>query len=242
MTLILAIDCADGMILASDSQGTLGPVRQDWEKVFTQHNNMAWGGAGNLGIVQRVREYINSNYSNAAYFNTMPPDQIKAKVSEAVAKVVRPMLVDRRLIATDNELTEYLFVGHSSRGSFVIKVDPNLTDCDYITTGYAAIGSIGVLPLVALSNLSHFDVRNRTLPEVKLIAHRVMGDAIRVASTGVALPIQMIEIVKPPGNMQGRARKLPVDEVDALGAAVEDWKELERTTLSDTLGIQVTSP
>lgn len=241
MTLILALDCADGMVLASDSQGTLGAVRQEWQKIFIQHDNMAWGGAGNLGIVQRVREHISTNLSLPSYFNAMPSDQIKTRVSDAVTKVVRPLLVDRRLTATDNELTDYLFVGHSSRGSFIINLGSNLMDMDHITVGYHAIGSGGPLPLLALAGLAHYDIRNRTLREAKLIAYRVMEDAIRVASQGLGMPIQMIEISKPTTG-HGRARALGDDEISELGTAVLQWKDIEADSLSRYLDIHMSLP
>ncbi len=239
MTLILAINCIDGMVLASDSQGTLGPLRQDWEKIFTDHTNLAWGGAGNLGMVQRIRAHIMSTYPDLAQFEQMQPTDVKNNLSAAVAAIVRPMLQSRVLSAGNDDLSEYLFIGHSTAGSFIININQNLNDVDYISTGYAAIGSGSGVSLVVLSNLTHFEPTNRSLREVKLIACRVMEDAIRVASVGVALPLQMIEIVKPTAGAAGQARKLPKDEIDALSAVVADWKELERTNLSDTLGIQV---
>ncbi|MGH7985553.1 MAG: hypothetical protein ACREQX_04620 [Candidatus Binataceae bacterium] len=109
-----------------------------------------------------------------------------------------------------------------------------MTTTDHCATlGYAAIGSGEIFPYFAMSNLAHFNVRQRSLPEAKLIAYRILDDAIRIAAHGLGPPIQMIEIVKPAKNGEaGKARMLDDAEIKAIGEQVEAWKELERETLT----------
>jgi hypothetical protein len=99
--------------------------------------------------------------------------------------------------------------------------------------GYAAIGSGEIFPYFAMASLAHFEVRKRSLAEAKLIAYRILDDAIRVAAHGLGPPIEMVEIVKPTkAGEAGKARLLDEAEVKAIGEQVTAWKGLERETLA----------
>jgi len=113
-----------------------------------------------------------------------------------------------------------------------------MSDTDHIDTGYVAVGSGDIFPYFALAGLAHFDVRNRSLVEAKVLAYRVMEDAISVAAYWLGPPIQMIEITKPPKGA-GQVRILQQDDLNMIADHVATWKGLESETLSQCLGINL---
>lgn len=242
MTLILALECADGLLLASDSQSTFGttgqPVKAAAQKVHCQWSNVVWGAAGNVAIMQRVQEHFRLKMPSASHFESKHPNAIRLELVSAVSSVVRDIARNQYLTTGKLEemLAAFLFVGRSSAGSLLLEVTINLADLDHRSTGYAAIGSGDIFPYFAMAGLAHFDVKNRSLPEAKAIAYRIMEDAINVAAYGLGPPIQIVELTKPTSGF-GVARALSSDELRVLSDTVLAWKSLESELLTQSLGI-----
>ncbi len=60
MTLILSMAAADGLVLASDSQITSGEVRTPGSKIHRLNDRCLWARAGELALIQRVGEHLDS--------------------------------------------------------------------------------------------------------------------------------------------------------------------------------------
>ena len=62
MTLVLAVRCHEGVVLASDGQATSDaagqPTRQPTRKLFALGERIAWGAAGSLGLQQAVHDAL----------------------------------------------------------------------------------------------------------------------------------------------------------------------------------------
>jgi len=62
MTLIVALKCRDGVVIASDGQATCfssgGPVRQRCRKIFELPGKVLLGASGTIGVIQRCRDSI----------------------------------------------------------------------------------------------------------------------------------------------------------------------------------------
>lgn len=58
MTLVLALICTDGIIMASDGQSTFptgaGPMRLPSEKIHAVGSRLLWGGSGDVGLLQKI--------------------------------------------------------------------------------------------------------------------------------------------------------------------------------------------
>jgi len=248
MTLILGLECSEGLRLASDGQvtytttgqGTRGPI----QKIFLQWNNVAWGGSGAVGLIQEAMAALHHEYGQTNRFDNKAKDA-KKKIWEAVNKTLRPLLKDR-YIEVPNEPpphTSFLFVGWPPDGPFIMEIGKNLLQMDHLqaAAGYGAIGSGDIFPYFALASLAHFEVRKRTLREAKMIAYRVIQDAIKVAAWGLGPPIQMIEIVKPSkSDESGKGRALDDAELKQIEEQVVAWKELEKETLSSLIVMTAT--
>ncbi len=62
MTLVLAIRCREGVVLASDGQATSDaagqPTRSEVRKLFDLGGRIAWGAAGSVGLQQALGERL----------------------------------------------------------------------------------------------------------------------------------------------------------------------------------------
>lgn len=244
MTLVFALDCTDGLLLVSDSQETLHtagqPLKRPTDKIYAPWQNIAWGASGHGSIIQAVKDETEKR----AVFTGMRNsgiDQVKKQLHDMVVRVVRPILLEQHINMPGNmpPHTSYIFAGHVPDGPFIFEIHTDLLCTNCIERGYTAIGSGEIFPLFALANIEHFNVRGRTLREAKLIAYRIMEDALNVAASGIGPPIQMIEIVKPEGGAKGAGtcRVIPADEIESLKAAVLAWKVVEAESLSQSLGL-----
>jgi hypothetical protein len=88
-----------------------------------------------------------------------------------------------------------------------------------------------------MAALGHYRVNQRPLREVKLIACRILEDAINTAAFGLGPPIQMVEIEKRAGQC-GVARKLSREDVQVLQDQVIEWKGVEGEALTKLVGIR----
>jgi hypothetical protein len=244
VTLILALDCADGLVLASDGQGTYEtggqPVKGVALKVHQYFSNIAWGGSGDVGLIQRVDHAFRTTFPSRTCFENKEPFAIRDEISRTIAVTLRPLLLDRHIGFGNAQppLTAFIFAGHVPQGSFIFEVGHNLLDIDHTETGFSAIGSGDIFPYFAMASLAHFRVRTRTLDWAKIVAYRVVDDAINVAAMGLGPPIQIVEI-KKPGNRAGMAHLLDENELLALKSSVLAWKEIETETLTQLFGQQV---
>src|SRR5438128_1954642 len=69
MTLILALDCADGLLLASDGQATVSTggqmVKHETEKLRRPWVNVGWGASGPVSIAQLIENALAKNHAQA---------------------------------------------------------------------------------------------------------------------------------------------------------------------------------
>lgn len=239
MTLIMALACSDGLILASDSQSTIGTAGQEVKarvhKLVVPWNNLAFGGSGTGGIIQEATRALEQGHNHRSSFAANGKEAQK-KIAATVAATLRPLFQNQmiQIPGVPFPHTSLLFAGYCADGPVIFELHPNLMTTDHMPNfGYAAIGSGEIFPYFALASLAHFEVRKRSLAEAKLIAYRIIDDAIRVAAHGLGPPIEMVEIVKPvKAGEAGKARLLDEPEVQAIGEQVVAWKELERETLT----------
>lgn len=242
MTLILALLCSDGLVMASDSQATIETTGQQLkgpaEKLFRPWDHIAWGASGATGIIQRVDIHLREKHAASAAFERMHPDEVRKRLAAEIAEVIHPLVTKQylNLPGRSMPIAGFLFAGHTARGPVLFEVSDNLMDASHIETGYAAIGSGDIFPYYALAALSHFDVRNRTLEEAKAIAYRVVSDAINIAAFGLGPPVQMVE-VRRQANGTYKVRKLSPEDLRILEDTVYTWKTLEVETLSASIGV-----
>jgi hypothetical protein len=247
VSLVLGLRCKEGLLLISDGQTTLTPTGQAYHairtasrKVHAYWANVAWGAVGNTNLISEIESNLRAEFK-PDYFVGKAGSDITKEIFQKVATWNTQIYQRSGSFYAANLLqalgTNHMFVGHAQDGPFILVVYMDHIFKDFIDSGYAAIGSGEIFPHFALAGLKHFKVEQRTLLEAKLIAYRVVDDAIKIAAFGLGEPIGMVEIPNPPPGESATARELTADEIVMLGDKVAEWKAAERETLEKFVGV-----
>jgi 20S proteasome alpha/beta subunit len=232
MTLVIAIACTDGVLVASDSQSTeeSGSVRYPVDKVFLLTSSAVWGASGVGQIIREIRE----TFERSQDVLEATPDMATSPVS-----LVRPLLEKhygnfiRQIpgVRPGSPATGLLAAGFGAdERPWILEVDHRCQYTYYQERGFHAIGSAAGFAQLANSLMAHFDVKTKPLRYGKLIAYRAIRAAIDTAAAGVGLPIQMWTVTS-----EG-VRALQATDIDAIEADVGGWEEVERSALDEFLG------
>jgi hypothetical protein len=242
MTLILALACADGIVMASDGQATFSttgqPVKQPIRKIHRLASCVLWAGAGDVGLLQKIGyalEVVEADklglpikHLRPILFSTVRPVMLEAAQSFIpLGPNPQPPMAD------------LLFCGYCGHDPWILEISRTASDVQHEEIGFAAIGSADIFPYFALTSLAHYGVRQRSTAEGQLIAYRVLDDAINTAAYGIGMPIRISVVDRPSDAAQpGQARPLSIDELRALEEAVTGWKKTETDSLAETLGLR----
>lgn len=230
MTLVLALICSDGILMASDGQSTFstsaGPMRLPSEKIRALAGRLLWGGSGAVGLLQKIEIVLN--------------DIDRATMSRPVAKVraeIRGRVLREQKAAQDTYLNlapqfplptaHILLSGYEGERPWILEIDPNGTDTQLEEYGFAAVGSGAHF---AYAVLSGYGRHPWTLETGKVVSFKVIHEAINVAAFGLGPPIQMWEIPRsqPPRR---------VEDINGIRDTYEAWVQLQLEELG-----QLTAP
>jgi hypothetical protein len=248
VTLILGLKCKEGVLLISDGQTTVTPsgaqayhaIRTSSEKAHAHWTNVAWGAAGNTNLIYEIGSNLKEAFA-PSHFAGRNRSDTKKEITKKVMELNAQIYQRSGAFYANNALqalgTTHMFVGYCQDGPFILVVYGDHIYRDFVDTGYAAIGSGEIFPHFALAGLEHFEVKERTLFEAKVIAYRVVDSAIRIAAFGLGYPIQIVEISEPPSGQEATAKKLSPDEIAILEEKVAEWKATERETLENLVGV-----
>lgn len=233
----MALRCADGVLMASDSQGTEGygspftQVSLEVQKIFPLTSRAVWGAAGQGQVMRDLQK--ESSVSSDVLESS--PD-----IRESMLSIVRPIFkrhYDAYLqpppgIASNPPASTVLSCGlHEDGSPWILEIEYNCQCSFYEELGFHAIGSGAPFAQLANGLLSHFEVRDRPLEHGKVVAYRVMDIAINTSAYGIGPPIKMWTVDK-----EG-VHELSDDELAAVRTGVGLWQSLEVETLD-----QVFSP
>lgn len=227
MTVVLALRCADGLVLAADSQIT-EPDRgltYPAQKLHGLGRHAAWAGSGSRAVL----------YDLEQMFDAQPETIVEAgDVGRALQARVVPVLqhhyenfienVPGQKTSGATPATYVLAAGYSDDKPFIVDLDPHGLIGHYEDIGFQAIGSGAPMAQQARALLSNFRMNERPVEYGVLAALRVL-QALDETSPTVGGPMDICRIT-PDG-----ADHLSPDDVDTAGAEVRRWRELERDTL-----------
>lgn len=228
MTVVLALRCVDGLVLASDSQIT-DPVRglsYPAQKLHRLGTHGAWGGSGSRGVLHDIKQI----------FDTEPDSVSEAPdVGRALQERVLPVLQHHYSQFIDdvpNEkpgatpATYVLAAGYSKGAPFIVDVDPHGLVGHYEDIGFHAVGSGSAMAQQAHALLAHLGMRERSVDYGVVAALRVLG-ALDASSPSVGAPMDICRMT-PDG-----AHHLDEDEVGRVQERVSRWVELEQRALDE---------
>jgi proteasome beta subunit len=227
MTVVLALRCADGLVMASDSQIT-DPGRglsYPAQKLHPMGKRAAWGGSGSRAVLYDLEQIFDAE-----------PDAIleSEDVGRALQQRTVPVLrhhyenfiedVPAAKTGGATPATYVLAAGYAGERPFIVDIDPHGLIGHYEETGFQAVGSGAAMAQQAYALLAHFRMTERSVDYGVVAALRVL-DALDATSPSVGPPMDICRI------SPDEARHFDPDEVEAVRTRVKRWVELENQAL-----------
>jgi len=218
MTLILAIPTSTGIVLASDGQLTSGDVRSSGQKIWALNKCCAWGGAGELALIQRVREEIEKLTVAQPLGNLR--DFLAVRIKECVTALLQ---LDFRTPFSQGNPAALLSL---HPGDFVFAEFTDIPKILHVTSYGTpewierpyATGNGAPFAYALLQKYQNVEL---SLDRASLLAFKVIEEAIDVGAYGLGPPIHVWQI-----NAQG-TRVLSEAEVAALTDAAKSLRDAE---------------
>lgn len=225
MTLVIGLVADDGLVIASDSQMSMGTTQRSGRKVYLSSNNdFAFGLAGNEATMQSLRD--------ALIFARLGEDSstVREKLRSIAVNTMIPMYDVVRSAHGGQVPAEQLpiaeaIVGVYCEGEphvFHIGGDCLVTD---LSEGFASTG--WGKPFADHAEATFHELReNLTCYQCEMLCYRVIRDAIHVSGPNWMLggPIQIARVQL----VEGRPRAIRRDnDVQELRDAVDSWVRLE---------------
>jgi|UniRef100_A0A7C5AK63 20S proteasome alpha/beta subunit len=225
MTLIVAIPATDGVVLASDGQITTGLVRAPGKKIHRLGDNMAWAASGELALIQRVAERLGS----LSLARSLP--QLRDELGQVVKQCITELInLDFRasFFAQDPETLLKLHPGDFVFAEFDRKPRILHITVDGVPEWIEGPFASGSGDLFAYALLRKYQGRDLGLAKARILAYKVMEEAVSVDAYGLGPPIDLWEI-----TAEG-ARNLTEGEITALMAAAQALRQREIMLLLET--------
>lgn len=220
MTLIVTLPVKEGIVLASDSQLTMGIVRATGSKIYRLNESCVWAASGELALIQRVEEELGSLSTN------QPLQECRTLIAQAVGQAVTNLLREdfrtQFFSASSEELLDlhkgdFVFAEFTDTGPRVLHMVHHGTS-EWVNDIPLASGSGD---LFAYALLGKFDLTKVTLEMAKVLAIKVIEEAIHVGAYGLGSPIKMYEIVS------GKADEIQETELARLSDTARTIREWE---------------
>lgn len=232
MTLVIALNCKDGMVMASDGQATVtsagGPVRTPIQKIFKINNHVLFGASGSVGTIQRSLSIIRGLSSK---LEREWDYELMEGVRRTLFSVYKNEIDRHRAFykGTPQEdicnapIADVLLCSLTKKQKMLWHIAPDCSDELLRDIGYACTG---VGDVFAYTLLKNFNVRDNDVAEGKLIAYRVIKEAIEIGAYGLGEPIDIWVIQYK--NEKIVITQLNQEEIMALGDSHVTWKNIER--------------
>jgi proteasome beta subunit len=228
VTVVLAVRCVDGLVMASDSQIT-DPVRglsYPAQKLHPLGKHAAWGGSGSRAVL----------YDLEQIFDTEPDAIVDAPdIGHALQQRVLPVLRHHytNFIAEvpggkpgATPSTYVLAAGYAGEKPFIVDVDPHGLVGHHEETGFQAVGSGAPMAQQAYALLAQFRMAERSVDYSVVAALRVL-DALDASSPSVGGPMDICRIT-PEG-----AQHLDEGDIAQVRHRVNRWVDLEQRALDE---------
>ena len=186
MTLILGIICKDGIVMAADSQMTMGVIKKTSVEKIKQCGFCLWAGAGDVSCIQTIEKNI----------GTLPAEVKTTGLMDNLVGIIQRMMhsqrkdyVERYVDIYKNPaqipLCEIMVCGYNSKRQSRITIVTGNGDSvefdDYCSIG---VGTPFAQVLLKTLNLNNF-VKNISIDQGKVFAYKVIKAAIETGNFGM---------------------------------------------------------
>ena len=238
MTLIAAMRCDTGVVVAADSkatEGSTGDVLQDQsfitQKLFSLGPKIVWGSSGSGGVAQRLRDAFDVDYKSSSGKYVKAASEIQGHCRNIIAKIMKvevaPIPIDIRLAIQMGSFVpnKFLFAGFDTK-TWIHELCWDGQSSSYNSVGFHAIGSGALAALTCYKILEHHDFAGAPLETIRTVLYRIVDVCIKSNSGGLGPPIKMWEITAGGGH------ELTATELRATEDTVRVWESQERDCLS----------
>lgn len=239
MTLIIALSCKDGIVMASDGQATSGSsggfVRRPISKIKQAGNKVLWGGSGSVGILQKISLVFEGLQQDILTKSIFDP-QIKQIVIQNLFNIRKNELERHRGLygiyghekeQRETQLADLLIAEFGENGNHKIwHINPDCWDELVEEFGYGCTGNGDIF---AYSSLKNFNIKELSTNEGALLAYRVIKDAIDVGAFGLGEPIDVWILDRNGTKRLNKEHMLAIRDTCSL------WFEAERETFKKIL-------
>jgi proteasome beta subunit len=230
VTVVLAIKCSDGLVMAADTQVTDSDRGMSYpaQKLHPLGDYGAWGGSGARSVLTELERDFEQSAASLVE---------AGDIAHALQERVRPVLQHHY----DNYIAEVpgedsaggtsayvLAAGFSDGEPWIIELNPNAMVSRYEDIGYHAIGSGAPMAQQAGALLAHFQVGERTMDHGVVIAVRVL-DALSTSVPSVGGEFDVARI-----SAEG-AVHLDDDQINEARELVRSWGAREQEALEELL-------
>lgn len=226
--------------MASDGQATVGssagPIRQPIQKIKPIGEKVLVGGSGSVGVIQRYFDALEE-------FSKELEQGFSLKLRESIRKKIFDIMSNeaQRHVAFHKPLKDANFP-HASSPPFsdliftilennnerkIWRIAPDGLDEFLEDIGYGCVGSGDVFAYTLLKN---YDMRELDIDKGKLIAYRVVKEAIGVGAYGLGEPIDIWTI------SQDGPKQLSDEEIMALDDTCGVWIKMEQELFKKIYG------
>ena len=229
MTVVLALRCADGVVLGSDSQITDSARGLSYpaQKLHPFGDTAAWGGSGSRAVLYDL-EHLFDSCAPAV----LGSENIGHAVQERVVPVLRRHY-DQFVEQVPGEkpsgatpATYVLVAGYADGQPFIVDIDPHGLIGRYEEVGFHAVGSGAAMAQQAGALLAHFRMTERDVDYGVVAVVRIL-DTLGITSPSIGGPKDVYRI-----TAEG-ATSLSDKDIGRVRKQVERWSDLESKALDE---------
>jgi len=229
MTVVLALRCADGVVLGSDSQITDSARGLSYpaQKLHPFGDTAAWGGSGSRAVLFDLEQLFDSCAPAV-----LGSENIGHAVQERVVPVLRRHY-DQFVEQVPGEkqsgatpATYVLVAGYTERQPFIVDIDPHGLIGRYEEVGFHAVGSGAAMAQQAGALLAHFRMTERDVDYGVVAVVRIL-DTLGITSPSIGGPKDVYRI-----TAEG-ATSLSDKDIGRVRKQVERWSGLESKALDE---------
>jgi 20S proteasome alpha/beta subunit len=229
MTLVLAIGCSDGMVIAADGLSMDETnIKSSAEKITRISGSpILYGQSGDVGLQQKMDESLTSVKPGTTMKATRR--NIKRQTGVVFQESRESWVQYPRRPFNEPPDASLLFVGILDRKPWIMQIETDNRDTMFGDQmgNFAAIGS-GKVMAQALFR-PHLET-DRNLELGKIFAYRIVDDAIDLTAYGLGYPIRIYTLA-----LDGTVRRVEREELRKLNDTCESWRQLERDTVGEVL-------
>jgi len=232
MTLVIALNCKNGIIMASDGQTTIGssggPVRVEAEKIFSVNKTTLFGASGTVGNIQKSIDIIRNIKDLEGDWNSAVMHNVKQQLFPIYHADLQRHVTFYKTINPDQmpppPIADVILTKVQENGDRIIwHIVPDCSDELLQDLGYACTGNGDIF---AHTLLKGYQIKDIDVEKGKLLAYNTIKLGIEVGAYGLGEPIYVWTIQKTENKIE--VKKLPDVEMMALKDAWLSWREAQR--------------